>query len=275
MLFQYCCSVTKKKDLKWLKEKYGDRLGLPLTMAFNSPLRLSIAHRHHGFGMLSGWESESPLDVQERIDNDQENNMLIESWYVNSSKFLMAKEYYDKLDGILRDAKITNKEIYNPGTPAQTPGVTLAAAVQEEDEFEGGQFDDNATEQDSEGTGDSGGAGDGGTTLTGDDGTTLTGDGDATGGQATSATAQGDDQSGDSPPSAFAARITTIMEMITQYPVLIHQLCTDDGLRELLAQLQGISDNAWTNPMAEEECDECIGKIQEQYITPAIMGTEE
>ncbi|KAF2210314.1 hypothetical protein CERZMDRAFT_99379 [Cercospora zeae-maydis SCOH1-5] len=115
IFFQHCCSTTTKAKLRWLNEKHGDRLRLPLVLFMHSPLRLSVAHREHGFGMHTGWPSNtSPVDVRERIANDEENNMLIESWYVNSVKFDMATEYYDILDDILTKVEITNKQIYNP-----------------------------------------------------------------------------------------------------------------------------------------------------------------
>ncbi|KAK5172168.1 uncharacterized protein LTR77_003806 [Saxophila tyrrhenica] len=112
-MFQMCASMTEKPELQWLREKYGDRLGLPLTTFINSPLRFSIAHRLHGFQMTTGWPT-SPSDVSERVD--AENNILIESWYVNIAKMDMADEYYDMLDRILGATQIKTAR-YDPDHP--------------------------------------------------------------------------------------------------------------------------------------------------------------
>ena len=58
IIFQYCASVSAKKDVNACCLKYGDRLCLPLTLFWNSPLRISVAHRYHGAPMYSVWSSK-------------------------------------------------------------------------------------------------------------------------------------------------------------------------------------------------------------------------
>ncbi|EME38225.1 hypothetical protein DOTSEDRAFT_75709 [Dothistroma septosporum NZE10] len=140
--FQYCCSFTKKPGLQWLKAKYGDRLGLPLVIWLKSPLRFSIAHHVHGGGILTGGRSKEPKDVKERMFD--ENNMLMESWYWNSSKVDMAEEYYGELQKTLSAARITDTNIYHSGSmPAAVPGVKMATGELKEDivdQFTGSAF---------------------------------------------------------------------------------------------------------------------------------------
>lgn len=150
ILFQYCCCVTPKPSLQWLKGKYGDRLGLPLVLWKNNPLRFSVAHRAHGFQMFTGWRSDGSINVQERIDNDSNNNMLTESWFVNSAKMDMADDYYGDLDDILSSAFIQDNTIYNPqatdfGPPTVVPSKHKRPVEDDiQDEFAGVMFDDPA-----------------------------------------------------------------------------------------------------------------------------------
>lgn len=122
ILFQHCASRTTKPELQWLKNKYGDRLGLPLVLWLNNPLRFSIAHREHGFGMFSGWLDERSVSVSDRIAEDEQNNMLIESWFVNSAKLDMAEDYYPELDSILRSLSIPT-EYYNQNATFEGKGI--------------------------------------------------------------------------------------------------------------------------------------------------------
>ena len=57
------------------------------------------------------------MSVLERIDNDHLNNMLIESWYMNSIKLAIVKEYYHQLDDLLCAVDITDVAIYDHATP--------------------------------------------------------------------------------------------------------------------------------------------------------------
>jgi hypothetical protein len=150
IVFQFCASHTQGEgEMSHWREKYGDRLGLPLVMYWNSPLRLSVAHREHGFGMLTGWPSTSPTDVKERIDNDSTNNMLIESWYVNSSKQDMDEQLYGEMDEILSNVRMP-KNRYDPtlAPPSGSASMVIEARDSEDvdriDDFEGEGFNDEA-----------------------------------------------------------------------------------------------------------------------------------
>jgi hypothetical protein len=150
IVFQYCASHTQGEgELSNWKGKYGDRLGLPLIMYWNSPLRLSVAHREHGFGMFTGWPSTSPTNVQERINNDSTNNMLIESWYVNSCKLDMDEQLYGEMDDILRSVKVP-KDRYNPTLPPPSGSASMTTEDQDSEDvdkidyFEGERFNDDA-----------------------------------------------------------------------------------------------------------------------------------
>ncbi|KAF7188812.1 hypothetical protein HII31_09735 [Pseudocercospora fuligena] len=257
ILFQFCCSRTTKPELQDLKDKYGDRLGLPLVVFNHSPLRLSFAHRTHGSGMSTGWTSDNATDVQERIDNDESNNMLIETWYVNAAKLDMAEDYYEELDTILCAANITDKNIYNPGqVPAATPNVTPAKEVKASDEFEGIQFDSappadgdkaaEATDPEKEST--------------------------AVGGLGASQShgAEGDiknvpDEGVDPGVVEMLNQgVESVYGEIFRYDGLKTQMQFDADLRRLLAELQGLADDG-----NQEEFDVCIGQVYERYINQA------
>jgi hypothetical protein len=62
---------------------YKDLMGFPVTIFKSHPLKFSVAHRHHGRQMRSGWMLE-PKSLNDRHDNL--NNMLIETWSVNAMK---------------------------------------------------------------------------------------------------------------------------------------------------------------------------------------------
>jgi hypothetical protein len=85
-------------------------LGLPLHPWIGSPLRASVAHKHHRYGMFSGW----PIDARLLSDRDDSaNNMLIESWLRNSAKGGMHETYYDKTADLIRSV-VMPKAFYDP-----------------------------------------------------------------------------------------------------------------------------------------------------------------
>jgi len=83
---------------------------LPKALRVKYPLRLSVAHKHHGRQMLSGWPKE-PSDVSQRVD--EENNILMETWLENWTKLDLDKKFYSQLRDIFRRSVVTS-ELYDP-----------------------------------------------------------------------------------------------------------------------------------------------------------------
>lgn len=102
--------------LEWMYQhctddpQYGDGLDLPLVPWVGHPLRTSVAHKHHGRGMASGWK-EHPEHLSDRIDED--NNMLFESWFWNIAKQDMHEGYYTKAAEVLRKVNMP-KAYFDP-----------------------------------------------------------------------------------------------------------------------------------------------------------------
>lgn len=118
-MIYYCATYTTKEDLVYWKKKHGDGFGLPLITYWNSPLRLSIAHRQHNFGMLSLLLIVPPVEAQQRISNDAADNMFIESWYVNMAKQDLDKEQYADMESMLRSIHVP-KHCYDSQKPPPT-----------------------------------------------------------------------------------------------------------------------------------------------------------
>ena len=78
-------------------------MGFPMTIFKSHPLKFSVAHRHHGRQMRSGWALK-PKSPNDRLDNL--NNMVIETWSVNSMKHALDESYYPQLQQIVKDYKI-------------------------------------------------------------------------------------------------------------------------------------------------------------------------
>ncbi|PPJ59666.1 hypothetical protein CBER1_01231 [Cercospora berteroae] len=263
IIFQYCCSNTPKADLQHLKKKYGDRLHLPLVLAVCSPLRFSVAHRTHGFGMLSGWVSELPTDVQERIDNDGENNMLIESWYLNSAKQDMTEEYYPVLGNILCHGNITDKAIYNPGTvpmPIYGSEPSTGELDNIEDTYAGPMLDAAAVSDD-DGTAAETSAEQGEETVG-----EGPGDEDVEMGEGTGVIGE--------PVSQLQQRVEMARNTVLGNPQLAALLQNDPELEELLDNMQAIADDP-SNPSAQQDMDQAMGRLYDEYITPATAGMQD
>ncbi|KAK4494869.1 hypothetical protein PRZ48_014225 [Zasmidium cellare] len=299
ILFQYCCSRTTKPELQHLKQRYGDRLGLPLVIWMHTPLRLSIAHRLHGLGMLTGWVSDHATDVKERIDNDENNNMLIESWYVNAAKFDMAEDYYHELDTILCAAKILNKAIYNPASLALlTAQATVTPSVgdlEAQDEYAGASFDTDSVTPDEETSvkdkstkagkssaapqpidddeemvdvGDVPGAEVEGLKGDDDEGEQFGNEGeDATGAADLGGTASVGE-------SELNTAISNLYQTILSHKGLQRQLTFDPDLRTILGQMQ-MAANDPTDPEAKDQFDQLMGQVHENYINKAQVEERE
>jgi hypothetical protein len=87
-----------------------DLMGFPMTIYKSHPSKFSVAQRHHGRQMRSGWTLE-PNILDGRCDDL--NNMLIEIWSVNSMKHALDESYYPQLQQIVKDHKIS-KSLYDP-----------------------------------------------------------------------------------------------------------------------------------------------------------------
>lgn len=90
-------------------------MGFPMTIFKSHPLEFSVAHRHHGRQMRSGW-APRPKSLNDRLDNL--NNMVIETWSVNSMKHALDECYYPQLQQIVKDYKIPIS-FYDPDRVAE------------------------------------------------------------------------------------------------------------------------------------------------------------
>jgi hypothetical protein len=103
------------------EEEYAEFLGLPLSVYTLSPLTISIAHKHHGRQMRTGWP-ENPTSLSDR-DNIA-NNILIESQFTNFLKRDFPESTYPDLQAIVASIEVPRK-FYDPTLPA--PAVSLSA----------------------------------------------------------------------------------------------------------------------------------------------------
>lgn len=278
IIFQYCCSVTPLPKHKHLKKKYGDSLGLPLVLWWNNPLRLSIAHRVHGFGMATGWVSECPANVGERLQNDDANNLLCETWINNASKMDMAEEYYDELKAILRSVKV-DKSIYNPASvPVSADGsVVLAADIPTQDDFAGAMFNEasatqvdaaEAVEDDEDAAGVSLSAGEltAGPQLQADGGAALEGPGfEESEPQAGSGTNVG----GEGEEVDLQATAREAWRIVMDNATLREVAHNDVDLRRLLAKIQQIADD---DEATQDDMNECMSTLYQEYVSQAQAG---
>lgn len=271
IVFQWCCSNTTKPELQWLKNKYGDRLGLPLVLWWNSPLRFSIAHRTHGSGMFSGWY-DTDTDVQDRIDNDEANNMLIESWYVNSAKMDMAEEYYDQLDDILCSTIITDTSIYNPeASVSATAAVptTKDSDIELDDEVANSAFNTSGQGD----TIDVAGTAAPSTSEPPVEKKPRKGKAKASDMPAASTAQASSSAVPDLPAFEPEPAITSIWKNILDNEFLRDTLPFDPELQTMLAELRMIANNP-SDPEAQDKFDAALGQINEQYINKTF-NTEE
>ncbi|KAF2224471.1 hypothetical protein BDZ85DRAFT_261022 [Elsinoe ampelina] len=86
-------------------------MDFPLGLYTFHPLRFSLAHKHHGFQMRSGWLRD-PDSFEDR--EDHLNDMLIEPWAVNGMKYNMDEAFYPQLKRIIRSYKLA-RDMYDPG----------------------------------------------------------------------------------------------------------------------------------------------------------------
>lgn len=274
IIFQYCCMMTTKPELQWLKNKYGDRLSLPFVLFWNSPLRLSIAHRLHGFAMFTGWLNK-PTNVSERIKNDAKNNMLMETWYINSAKFDMAEEYYDDLDRILSNVTITDQKIYRPGPPKLvSEAIPSTVEVSAEETFAGPLFDSSVATADDAGkivddqktgegeakqdvemvdAGGSGGGGDDDAQNDDDDDVEL-----AKGIAASLAQEESTD---------FSPAVSAAYQTIIDNEKLRGMLVTDAELRRTLGTLQHIADHP-EEADAKNSFNDALDRLYKDFVDP-------
>ncbi|KAF4496813.1 hypothetical protein FAGAP_7021 [Fusarium agapanthi] len=117
-VFQVCVarSVLDPKDTDFkqkrqLKEKYQSILGLPLSIAYHDGLTFVLGHREHGKGMFSGWPV-NPTSIKQRLNGDDENNMLIEPRTENYLKQDYPESVYPQLKQIIMDVDLP-KEVYD------------------------------------------------------------------------------------------------------------------------------------------------------------------
>jgi hypothetical protein len=92
------------------KHQYKDLMDFPMTIYKSHPSNFSVAHRHHGRQMRSGWALEAKT-LHDRCNHL--NKMLIETWSVNAMKHALDESYYPQLQQIVKDYKIP-KSLYDP-----------------------------------------------------------------------------------------------------------------------------------------------------------------
>ncbi|KAH7129774.1 hypothetical protein B0J13DRAFT_610892 [Dactylonectria estremocensis] len=95
-------NVDKKKRLQ---DKYAEFLGLPLHIDIHNPLTFAVAHRVHGYQMLTGWPTTSlPQGLSDR--KDERNNILIETRTSNYLKLGYDERWYPDLKALILEVEI-------------------------------------------------------------------------------------------------------------------------------------------------------------------------
>ncbi|KAF9761462.1 hypothetical protein IL306_003807 [Fusarium sp. DS 682] len=79
-----------------LQSQYSEFLGLPLDIENGCPFTFAIAHEVHGFQMRTRW-TQHPPTFEDRLNIDNENNILIETQSSNYYKHNFAASYYPLL----------------------------------------------------------------------------------------------------------------------------------------------------------------------------------
>jgi len=102
-------------------------LGIPSSICWGSPARLSFAHRVHGIRIFPGWE-QAPTHVSQRVKDDATNNLLIESWLLNVAKLDMAEDYHPALCDYLRKIEVP-KAFYDLTAAAPLGDITTICEV--------------------------------------------------------------------------------------------------------------------------------------------------
>lgn len=88
-----------------MKARYAEFLYLPLTMDERNRLCFSVGKLFHHQRMWTGWPIE-PTCLKERLNNDDENNVIIESQASNSFKSDYSPSYYPLLKKKMRRINI-------------------------------------------------------------------------------------------------------------------------------------------------------------------------
>ncbi|KAG9682097.1 hypothetical protein KCU95_g14047, partial [Aureobasidium melanogenum] len=89
---------------------------LPKCLKVKHPLRLSVAHKHHGHQMITGWPTE-PSDVNQR--NAEINNILMETWMENTTKRDLDEKFYELLREIFQRLAVP-RDLYDPSVKPPT-----------------------------------------------------------------------------------------------------------------------------------------------------------
>lgn len=85
------CEISYQRVVT--ESHYKDLMGFPVAIFKSHPLKFSVAHRHHGRQMRRGWALK-PKSLNDRDRHDDPNNMIIETWSVNSMKHALDESYY-------------------------------------------------------------------------------------------------------------------------------------------------------------------------------------
>ena len=100
-------------------------LRLPLVATVGHPLRFSVAHKHHGLAMWTGWPPK-PTKLSDR--NEDKNNVLFETWASNLYKMDSDESFYPTLIELLKSVNVP-KHLYDRDMPA--PSMNNDAAEEQ------------------------------------------------------------------------------------------------------------------------------------------------
>lgn len=98
-IFLECIVQTCDSD----NPRYHDLLGLPRTIYFRHPCRLSLGKLDHNRAQRSGWKCQKPTSLAD-YDIDL-LNIIVETWTSNSAKGNFSPRFYPD---ILADFKLVN-----------------------------------------------------------------------------------------------------------------------------------------------------------------------
>lgn len=129
--------------------EYEEFFDLPRVVYIRHPLCLSIGHKVHGKRMSTGW-SANPKSLADRVNDN--NNILIETWFSNIAKQSYHESFYDAMKKSMKTTVVPDSLYNKARATKQTVDAdmrkTLAEAKQEVEEVVGtsAEVDDEAVD---------------------------------------------------------------------------------------------------------------------------------
>ena len=108
-----------------LDPEHKEFLGLPLVPFIRHPLKFSVAHKHHGRQMRTGFKTIHPLSLD---DYDSVlSNILFETWLSNAMKLDFDEDLYD--------AMLADLDTINLGRDSYDPDMARVRGMEDDGDF--------------------------------------------------------------------------------------------------------------------------------------------